>query len=80
MSPTIERTSNIINYKISNDSHIWNLVYVNGKWLHIDVTWDDPISDTNQNRDTYFLIDTKTLGNLDDKTHNFDKSIYKEAA
>ena len=54
--------------------------YVNGKWLHIDVTWDDPISDTNQNRDTYFLIDTKTLGNLDDKTHNFDKSIYKEAA
>ena len=71
---------NIKNYKISNDSHIWNLVYVNGKWLHVDVTWDDPISDTNQNRDTYFLIDTKTLGNLDDKTHYFDRSIYKEAA
>ena len=22
--------------------HAWNLVQVNGKWYHVDVTWDDP--------------------------------------
>jgi len=71
---------NIINYKISNDEHIWNLVYLDEKWYHLDLTWDDPISDMNINRDTYFLITTKTLEKLDDKTHNFNKTIYKEAS
>ena len=42
-------------------------------------TWDDPISETNINRDTYFLITTKTLEELNDGTHNFDKKIYSEA-
>ncbi len=23
-------------------SHMWNMVMVNGKWYHIDLTWDDP--------------------------------------
>ena len=71
---------NIINYKISNNEHIWNLVYIDGKWYHLDLTWDDPISDTNINRDTYFLITTETLEKLNDGTHNFDKKIYKEAS
>lgn len=70
---------NIINYKISNDEHIWNLVYLDGKWYHLDLTWDDPISDININRDTYFLIDTETLEKINDGTHSFDKSIYSEA-
>lgn len=70
---------NIENYKISNDNHIWNLIYINGVWAHLDATWDDPISKINQNRDTYFLIDTKTLTELDDKTHSFNKTIYSEA-
>lgn len=71
---------NIINYKISNDEHIWNLVYLDGTWYHLDLTWDDPISDINVNRDTYFLITTNTLEKLNDGTHNFDKEIYKEAS
>ncbi len=62
---------NIINYKISNEEHIWNLVYLDGKWYHLDLTWDDPISETNINRDTYFLITTKTLEELNDGTHTF---------
>lgn len=70
---------NIINYKISNNEHIWNLVYLDGTWFHLDLTWDDPISDMNINRDTYFLITTDTLEKLNDGTHNFDKEIYKEA-
>lgn len=70
---------NVINYKISNDEHIWNLVYLDGKWYHLDLTWDDPISDTNINRDTYFLIDTATLEEINDGTHTYDKNIYIEA-
>lgn len=69
----------IENYKISNDKHIWNLVYINGIWTHLDATWDDPISDTNLNRDTYFLISYDELTKLNDNTHNFDKYIYTEA-
>lgn len=69
----------IDNYKISNDTHIWNLIYINGKWVHLDATWDDPVSDKNLNRDTYFLISTEELEKLNDGTHSFDKSIYLEA-
>ena len=69
---------NVINYKISNNEHIWNLVYLDGDWYHLDLTWDDPISDTNINRDTYFLITTKILEEINDGTHNFDKNIYSE--
>lgn len=70
---------NIKNYKISNDTHIWNLVYLNGVWSHLDATWDDPISKFNENRDTYFLINYDELVSLDDNTHSFDKTIYREA-
>ena len=69
----------INNYKISNDTHIWNLVYINDVWVHLDSTWDDPISEFNANRDTYFLISYNDLVNLNDDTHSFDKNIYKEA-
>ena len=69
----------IENYKISNDTHIWNLVHINGKWTHLDTTWDDPISEFNENRDTYFLISYDELLKLKDDTHSFNKSIYKEA-
>ena len=70
---------NIINYKISNEKHIWNLVYLDGSWYHLDLTWDDPISDININRDIYFLMTTEKLEELNDGTHNFDKTIYTEA-
>lgn len=70
----------IDNYKISNDTHIWNLVKVNNKWLHIDLTWDDPIYEQNLNRDTYFLITTAELEKLNDNTHSFNKTVFKEAA
>lgn len=70
---------NIINYKISNNEHIWNLVFLDGEWYHLDLTWDDPISDININRDTYFLITTETLEKINDGTHTYNKQIYKEA-
>lgn len=35
----------IENILISNSSHMWNIVKVNGKYRHFDVTWDDPVPD-----------------------------------
>ena len=68
----------IINYKISNDEHIWNLAYVNNKWVHIDLTWDDPVTENDVNRTDYFMINTKTLQSLDEE-HDFNTYIFEEA-
>lgn len=27
---------------VANEEHMWNMVKLNGKWYHIDLTWDDP--------------------------------------
>lgn len=65
------------NYKIASDNHIWNFVYVDGAWKHLDLTWDDPVnSKMNYN---FFLISTDTLKQLDRTEHTFDSSIYLEA-
>ena len=69
---------NIINYKISNDQHIWNLVCLDGKWYHLDLTWDDPVSDKNVTRDNYFLITTNNLKKLDDKVHYYTLDYFPE--
>ena len=68
----------IVNFKISTDDHIWNLVKLDNKWYHLDTTWDDPISQNNVNHDTYFLIDYKRLKELNDGVHDFNKYIYPE--
>ena len=69
------------NYKIVSEKHVWNLVNIDGKWLHLDATWDDPVaSDGNQYLlDTFFLIDTKKLLELDTVEHTFNKEVFKEA-
>ena len=71
----------IQNYKITSSSHVWNLLNLDGKWLHLDVTWDDPVaSDGNQYLlDNFFLIDTKKLLELDTVEHTFNKEVFKEA-
>ena len=70
---------NIINYKISNDQHIWNLVNLDGVWYHLDLTWDDPVSDKNIIKDSYFMITTKNLKALDDDVHYYNTVLFKEA-
>lgn len=72
---------NLTSIKIATNLHVWNLVYLNDKWFHLDLTWDDPV--TSNNKDmliyNYFLIDYQKLKLLDKTEHNFDESIYKEA-
>lgn len=72
----------IDNYKIVSDSHIWNLVKINNKWLHLDLTWDDPITHDGLDKleKLFLLIDNKKLKELNVEKHNYNKSIYKEAA
>lgn len=72
---------NVKNYRISSDTHVWNLVYVDGAWLHLDLTWDDPITADGSNMlsDKYFLITTNQLKDNLDSEHNFDDNIYIEA-
>ncbi|MBQ9011669.1 MAG: hypothetical protein IJ093_03370 [Bacilli bacterium] len=72
---------NLPNYKIANDNHIWNLVYLDGKWMHIDLTWDDPVTSDHSNvlLDKFFLVDTPTLQTLDTTNHYFNTNYYSEA-
>lgn len=72
---------NVKNYRISSSTHEWNLVYVEGAWRHLDLTWDDPIMSDGSDalKEDYFLVDTNTLLSKDDGEHNFDSSIYIEA-
>lgn len=71
----------IPNYKISSENHIWNLVNLNGSWYHLDLTWDDPVTNTGEDilEYDYFLITTEELQTLETDQHFFDKTICKEA-
>lgn len=50
-------------------NHAWNLVKLNGKWYHIDVTWDDPDAATDWTKKgsgtlvyyTYFLLNDNEI-------------------
>lgn len=68
---------NIPNFKVTSEDHVWNAVYFNNKWYHVDTTWDD--DETNRlNTTNFFLINTKELLLKDKKEHNFDKNIFLE--
>jgi len=72
----------IKNYKIASTTHVWNAVYIDNTWYHLDLTWDDPVSDRGPILDySYFLINNNQLKEADGEeitTHNFDKTIYLE--
>ncbi len=70
----------IPNYRVASSNHIWNAVYLNGKWVHLDLTWDDPILSNGKDvvLHDYFLVSTEKLLSLDSTQHNFNKKIYME--
>ena len=73
---------NIQNIKVSSDKHIWNLVYIDGDWMNLDLTFDDPVYDPPQDvlRHDYFLVDSDTMIKQDDTNqHNYDKNVFIEA-
>lgn len=56
--------------------HAWNLVKVDGEWYHLDTTWNDPTSETQDILSyKYFLISDNTI-KLD---HTMDNRTYPVA-
>ena len=71
---------NIESFKVSSEKHVWNAVYLNGNWYHLDLTWDDPVTNTGAQLllHDYFLIDTNKLKSLKIDQHNYDELAYQE--
>lgn len=65
--------------RISSENHIWNYVYLDDEWLHLDLTWDDPISSDDNDilDDTYFLITNNELEKIKSEEHYFDINVYE---
>ena len=71
---------NVKSYRVSSNSHIWNAVYLDGEWYHLDLTWDDPVVSDGKdylNHD-YFLIKTKELQEKEKTQHEFNKKRFLE--
>lgn len=70
----------IPNFKLASENHVWNVVLLDDKWYHLDLTWDDPILTSGENvlDDTYFLITTEQLKELNEPQHHYDETVYKE--
>lgn len=70
------------NFKISSETHVWNAVKLDNKWYHLDLTWDDPVSEYKDILDhKYFLITNKELKEADSEDiteHRYDPLVYLE--
>lgn len=66
------RTAGIPCYIVASDEmdHAWNLVYVDGAWYHIDVTWDDPVSDYTADYDTMGWLEHSSFLRSDAEMQN----------
>ena len=57
-------------------SHAWNILWLEGKWWHVDVTWDDPISGksvvSGKERTAYFCLEDSVMG----ADHYWDRYSY----
>ena len=73
---------NVPNYKISTDSHIWNIVNLDNTWYHLDMTWDDPVLDTGREIliDEFMLITNNQLKEKNTGQHDYDATVYSEIA
>lgn len=71
---------NIESYKVSSEKHVWNAIYYNGEWLHLDLTWDDPVTNTGDQilLHDYFLITTDKLKSMKIDQHDYNLNVYKE--
>ena len=46
---------------VSGGNHAWNRVYIDGQWLFVDTTWDDPVGRGPVLRHDYFLVDANAM-------------------
>lgn len=75
---------NVPNFKIASEGHVWNAVYLDDNWYHLDLTWDDPVLSSGKNilLHDYFLVNDKEMIRLDEiakkNDHIYNKNIYLE--
>jgi len=56
-------------------NHAWNIVYINNVPYHVDVTYDDPVSNVPVVKHTYFLCSTQKMKSYSEHNANdFDTS------
>lgn len=67
-------------YKVSSEKHVWNAVKIGNYWLHLDLTWDDPVASNGMDylEYTYFLISTHKLLEMEKTEHGFIVDYYPE--
>ena len=72
---------NIPNIKIATNKHVWNLVYIDDNWYHLDLTWDDSVTKDNEQMlsHTFFLITSDQLRDIGTEDHHYNIDIYAEA-
>lgn len=82
----------IPNFKVATElmqtdvsGHVWNAVFIDNQWKHLDLTWDDPVSQDGKDylQHKYFLVSTSEMlaadsGEVLVKEHIFNKRIYPE--
>lgn len=71
---------NIPNFKVVSENHIWNAVYIENNWYHLDLTWDDPVLTNGKDtlEYTFFIITTSELEQLETNQHIFNKKVFTE--
>jgi hypothetical protein len=59
------------------ENHAWNYVKIEGQYYHLDVTWNDPVPETNESIYKYFNISDAVLKTV--SNHSIPANIYPVA-
>lgn len=55
-------TKYVVGFVNGNEAHAWNLVKVDGRWYHLDTTWNDPLPNRiGASSYDYFLVTDEAL-------------------
>ncbi|NLK63909.1 MAG: hypothetical protein GX289_02320 [Tissierellia bacterium] len=62
---------NLVSGTAAGEAHIWNMVKLGDNWFHLDVTWNDPVSDCDSVFYTYYMLTEKEIS----KDHTIDGDL-----
>ncbi|MFD1886523.1 transglutaminase domain-containing protein [Paenibacillus wenxiniae] len=69
-------TNIVAGYVNKEEAHAWNMVKLDGKWYHLDTTWDDPTPDGGKTFSTDYYLLTNTQLKQD---HRWKMDDYPQA-